>query len=100
MCVCVCVCGVCVSMCVCVCVCVCAPRGCWGSSSVYRGRELFIFLFFREIFLCTFFFYLRRVFFMYRVIVGVVVAVDGRHELGALRRRSHVAVHAWGRGVV
>jgi hypothetical protein len=37
---------------------------------------------------------------MYRVIVGVVVAVDGGHELGALRRRSHVAVHAWGRGVI
>jgi hypothetical protein len=84
---------------VCVCVCVCVHRVVVGVvvPSIVDANSFF--LFFREIFLSNFF-YLRRVFFMYRVIVGVVVAVDGRHELGALRRRSHVAVHAWGRGVV
>ena len=47
-----------------------------------------------------YFLFLRISCFIYRVIVGVVVAVDGGHELGALRWRSHVAVEAWERGVI
>ena len=85
----------------CVCLCVCVHRVVVGVvvPSIVDANSLF-FYFLERFFYVPFFIYLRRVFFMYRVIVGVVVAVDGRHELGALRRRSHVAVHAWGRGVV